>query len=114
MCTKSIRGRQLLWMAILLACILTGFGITAYQLARVSQFNQIDEQLTRRVAALSDEAANSPGPGHGPPRSPPGGGNFGPDRGPGGPPRDGFNDGGPPDQGNPRYRTIRLPRDVQA
>lgn len=115
MFTKSIRGRLLLWMALLLVCILTGFGITAYQLERISQFNQIDEQLTRRAMALSDEVADGPSPGHGPPRSPPGARDFRPEPGPGGPPaRGGFNDAGPPDQESPRHRTIRLPRDIQA
>lgn len=114
--TKSIRGRLLLWIALLLICILTGFGITAYQLQRANAFKQIDEQLVHRAAALSDEVHEGPslgrGPGHGPP---PPGGDFGPGPGgPQGPP--GRNRSGPPDlpNGGPRYRTIRLSAQSQA
>src|SRR5881628_3206158 len=84
MFTKSIRWRLLLWLAFLLVCILSGFGVTAYQLHRTNQFNQIDEVLKRRVAALSADVRGR-GPfgqprghppfDHGPDRPPPG---FGP------------------------------------
>jgi two-component system, OmpR family, sensor kinase len=75
MFTKSIRWRLLLWLAFLLVCILSGFGVTAYQLHRVNQFNQIDEVLERRLATLStDVRGGAPfGP---PPGRPP----FEPDR----------------------------------
>ncbi len=49
---RSIRWRLQLWLAFLLVCILSGFGLTAYQLHRTNQFNQIDQELERRVAAL--------------------------------------------------------------
>jgi heavy metal sensor kinase len=55
MFTKSIRWRLLSWLAFLLACILTGFGVTAYQLHRINQLRQIDETLERRVVALSGD-----------------------------------------------------------
>ena len=53
---KSIRWRLQLWLAFLLACILSGFGLTAYQLHRTNRLTQIDEDLTRRVATLSADA----------------------------------------------------------
>ena len=49
----SIRWRLQLWLAFLLVCVLTGFGVAVYQLQRTNQLEQIDEELTRRVAALS-------------------------------------------------------------
>ena len=66
---QSIRWRLQLWLAILLVCVLTGFGITIYQLQRVSQLNQIDEDLERRVAVLSGAVRGGPPPraGFGPP-----------------------------------------------
>ncbi|MBI5385003.1 MAG: HAMP domain-containing protein [Verrucomicrobia bacterium] len=60
MFTKSIRWRMQLWLAFLLACILSGFGITAYQLHRTNQFSQIDEELERRVAALGGDVRRLP------------------------------------------------------
>src|SRR5271156_3010934 len=51
--TKSIRGRLLLWLAFLMTCILTGFGVTAYQLHYTNQFDQLDDELKHRVAVLS-------------------------------------------------------------
>src|ERR1035441_8005184 len=53
MFTKSIRWRLQLWLAFLLVCVLTGFGVTVYQLQRLHQLNQIDEELGTRVSALS-------------------------------------------------------------
>jgi len=49
----SIRWRLQLWLASLLICVLTGFGITVYQRQRVNRFHQIDAELEIRVAALS-------------------------------------------------------------
>src|SRR5712691_1491133 len=71
MFAKSIRWRFVLWLAFLLTFILTGFGITAYQLQRMNRFGQLDEELKRRVAALSTtvrapqppgERGRNPGP----------------------------------------------------
>jgi heavy metal sensor kinase len=53
MFTQSIRWRLQLWLAFLLVCVLTGFGVTVYQLQRLHQLNQIDEELGTRVSALS-------------------------------------------------------------
>src|ERR1051326_3990680 len=112
MFTKSIRWRFLLWLAFLLACILTGFGVTAYHLYRTNQLSQIDETLKRRVAAVS---ADVRGRGRfGPPKGRPF--DHGPDRphpgfpapegeGPKGP-RD-FGPNGPPEM-HPGPRPIHL------
>ena len=70
MFTHSIRWRFQLWLAFLLLCVLTGFGVAVYQLQRVNQLNQIDEELATRVAALSLAVRGGPppfdrGPGRG-------------------------------------------------
>lgn len=70
MLTKSIRWRLQIWQAFLLFCILTGFGVTAYQLYRTNQINQIDEELTRRIASLSSDSRGRP-PIFGPPPNSP-------------------------------------------
>jgi heavy metal sensor kinase len=57
--TKSIRWRLLLWLAFLLVCILTGFGVTAYQFQRITRLKEIDDEFVQRVAALSADARNS-------------------------------------------------------
>ena len=59
MLVKSIRWRMQLWQAFLLVCILTGFGATAYKLHRSQRFGQIDEDLGRRVATLSEDVRSS-------------------------------------------------------
>ena len=80
MFTRSIRWRLILWLAFLLTCILSGFGVTAYQLHRLNLLSQIDDELERRVAALRSELRPrtpgrvpgfEPGPGGPPPRRPP-------------------------------------------
>src|ERR1039457_1592229 len=53
MFTQSIRWRLQLWLAFLLVCVLTGFGVTVYQLQRLHQLNQIDAELGNQVSALS-------------------------------------------------------------
>src|SRR5438270_2909063 len=53
MFTHSIRWRLQLWLGFLLVCVLSGFGVTVYQLHRNNQFAQIDEELERRVDVLS-------------------------------------------------------------
>jgi two-component system OmpR family sensor kinase len=50
---KSIRWRFALWLGFLLTAVLAGFGTTAYQLHRNNQFEQLDEDLKSRAAALS-------------------------------------------------------------
>ncbi|HEX5606304.1 MAG TPA: hypothetical protein VFY96_07310, partial [Candidatus Binatia bacterium] len=42
-----------LWLAFLLVCLLSGFGLTVYQLERISQLSQLDGELERRVAVIS-------------------------------------------------------------
>jgi heavy metal sensor kinase len=113
MFTKSIRWRLQLWLAFLLVCVLTGFGVTVYHLQRLHQLNQIDEELGNRVSALSSAFRQPPpferGPG-GPPfeRGP---GERGPDQGRRPPPGPGGPGFGPPD-GPPdmpsRSRELRL------
>ena len=53
MFTKSIRWHLQLWLAFLLVFVLSGFGTTIYQLQQTSQLKQMDEELERRVAAIS-------------------------------------------------------------
>lgn len=68
MIPHSIRGRLLLWFTCLLAGILGGFGVTAYQLNRRSELERVDEALQRRVTLLQTdlrEADRPPGPGGG-------------------------------------------------
>jgi heavy metal sensor kinase len=50
---KSLRGKLVAWLALMLGCILLGFGMTAYELHRTNELNQIDAELQRRVAALN-------------------------------------------------------------
>lgn len=70
MFTHSIRWRLNLWFGFLLLCVLTGFGFTVYQWQRLSETKQLDEELDRRVEALSQAlrvgAPNRPGGGRGP------------------------------------------------
>jgi two-component system, OmpR family, sensor kinase len=110
--TKSIRWRLQLWLAALLVCVLTGFAATIYQLQRISQLREIDEELERRVAVLSGAVRGGPPrPGFGPPRfeSRPEPHKFDKDRPPPPPPR------GHPDQ--PPFRGERKgpfgPRDFE-
>ena len=62
MFTHSIRWRLQAWLAFLLVCVLSGFGVTVYQLHRLNQFNQLDEELGRRVAALNTAVRGGPPP----------------------------------------------------
>src|SRR2546423_14319477 len=72
---NSIRWRLQLWLAFLLIAVLTGFGTTVYQLYRLTQLNQLDEELRRRVAILSTSLRGGPLPSgerdRGPRREPP-------------------------------------------
>src|SRR2546427_6303697 len=96
MFTKSIRWRLLLWLAFLLACVLSGFAVTVYQLQRLHQFGQIDQDLERRVAVLGSAVRGGPPRfGQRPPGFPDNNGpgpfrrgdpGYGDDRGPGPPP----------------------------
>lgn len=94
---KSIRWRLQLWLAFLLVCILTGFGVTAYQFQRITQLKEIDDEFVERVAALSADARKSL-----PPDLPPDATT----------PTDNAGERTPPEteppEANPRKRTIRL------
>src|SRR5690348_12840569 len=46
MLIKSIRGRLLLWLAFLLVCTLSGFGIATFEAHRIKQYQGIDEELS--------------------------------------------------------------------
>ena len=129
MFSHSIRWRLQLWLAFLLVCVLTGFGVTVHQLQRITLRNQLDDELERRVAAVNLDVRGGPrnfqrrmmgpgGPG-GPAVAGGGGGDRGiddfprrppPPRGrPGGPPPDdGFAPG--PDPGIPG---VRLRREIR-
>lgn len=48
----SIRWRLQLWYGLLLIAVLSGFGVTAYQLESGRQFRRLDEELRRRLPAL--------------------------------------------------------------
>ncbi|HRE84421.1 MAG TPA: HAMP domain-containing protein, partial [Opitutaceae bacterium] len=71
----SLRGRLLIWIGVLLLLILSGFGITAYQLNRREQMAALDERLTRWIASLVRDvrgpggtgSAGNPPPGFRPP-----------------------------------------------
>jgi len=69
MLTRSLRWRLQLWLACLLVAVLGGFGFTIYQLQRVTVFAHLDEQLARRVAAVSGavRGGTPPLPGAAPP-----------------------------------------------
>jgi heavy metal sensor kinase len=58
----SIRWRLQLWLGFLLVAVLSGFGIAVYQLHRVNQFQQLDEELERRVSVLSAAVRGGPPP----------------------------------------------------
>jgi two-component system OmpR family sensor kinase len=57
----SIRWRLNLWLGFLLLCVLAGFGMTVYQLERINQLNQLDDELERRIAAVSADLRMGPG-----------------------------------------------------
>ena len=113
MFTQSIRWRLQLWLAFLLVCALTGFGVTVYQLQRLHHLGQLDEELASRVATLSG-AFRRPPPFERAPGRPPfegGPGDREPDPGqvprprPGEP---GFEPRGNPQDMPPRMRELRL------
>ena len=99
----SIRARLLGWSGVLLTAVLTGFGVTAYQLERTQALGRIDDELDRRLARLQDDWRGSVPPSGRGPGGPggPGGrkslagkdGKRGPRDGDGGGPRDGEREG---------------------
>lgn len=97
MLIHSIRWRLLLWLAFLLILLLTGFGATVYQLQRTTFYDQLDDQLERRVIVLNQGVRGGPPPeGRRPPPPPDhddGPGRF--EKPPGKPPRFGPPPDGP-------------------
>ena len=104
---NSIRWRLQLWHGLILAVIVAGFGVTAYQLESAQRLRTIDDDLQRRSGVVTslvrpDSQADG-GPSSRPPgerdldgpRSPP------PDDGPAGPPP-----GNPPRNSPPPQRTL--------
>jgi signal transduction histidine kinase len=98
---KSIRWRLQIWYGLVFLAVLTGFGLTAYELERNRQLRNIDAEFQKRLGALDGAMRPPPrqmggrgGPGGGPPGDFPG---DGPPQDPGGGLRNGFPDGGPPD-----------------
>lgn len=63
MIPKSIKWRLQLWYGLILVVVLAGFGVTAYQMARIRQFGRVDDELHRRIGALAQQI-------HRPPRGP--------------------------------------------
>ena len=59
----SIRWRLNLWLGFLLLCALVGFGTTIYQLERINQLRQLDDELERRVGEVSADLRTGPGSG---------------------------------------------------
>lgn len=94
--TRSIRWRLLVWQFLLLVFILSGFGVTAYQLHRLNSLQQVDAEIESRLAdvvgVLRSQLLGPPNrlSGEDPMREPPPGPRrpgpgIGPGRGPGGP-----------------------------
>ncbi len=50
---NSIKWRLQIWYGLILVSVLTGFGLTAFQLERSRQFRRIDEELQRRFSAIT-------------------------------------------------------------
>jgi two-component system, OmpR family, sensor kinase len=69
---KSIRWRLQLWYGLLLLAVLSGFGLTAYEVERGKQFRRTDDELRRRVVELGN-ALRANGPPRDRGRPPPGG-----------------------------------------
>ena len=66
---NSIRWRLQLWHSLILVVVLTGFGITAYRVARGNQLRRIDQELEQRLGMAF--RPGPPGEGHAPTAPPP-------------------------------------------
>jgi two-component system OmpR family sensor kinase len=53
---RSIRWRLQLWYGALIAAVLTGLGVTAYQVESNARLDRVDDELTQMAAALNAEA----------------------------------------------------------
>ena len=60
---KSIRWRLQLWLAFLLVCTLSGFGIATFEAHRIKQYQQVDEEINRRFEILARVARGPMFPG---------------------------------------------------
>ena len=80
---SSLRWRIQLWYGLILVLVLSGFGITAFQIERVRELREIDEELRHAMTAVNqvihdDRPPSRPGRGKGrrrhgnPPFAPPG------------------------------------------
>ena len=49
---NSIRWRLQAWHGLILVAVLTGFGLSAYHVARDNHFRRIDQELGQRLMAL--------------------------------------------------------------
>ena len=78
---NSIRWRVQIWHGLILVVVLTGFGFTAYHVARDNQLRRIDAELDQRMMVLFRPEPRGHGPGRRPGEAP--GGPH--DDGPGGP-----------------------------
>jgi two-component system, OmpR family, sensor kinase len=58
----SIRWQLLLWQGVLLALVLTGFGVTAWRLERATRFQRVDQELERNVAGVAEGVVQVRGP----------------------------------------------------
>jgi two-component system OmpR family sensor kinase len=52
MLTNSIRWRLQIWLAVLLTGLLVAFGVVSWQLEKSHRVHRLDEELTKRAAAL--------------------------------------------------------------
>ena len=68
---NSIRWRLQIWYGLILLFVLAGFGFTAYRLERNRRFRALDDELQKRLAALSGVLGQPPARG-GMPGGPPG------------------------------------------
>ncbi len=68
---RSIRWRLQLWYGALLVLVLSGFGVSAWQLQSANQLGRIDQEIEQRMGIVSDmvRPRGEPGrpPGGGPP-----------------------------------------------
>jgi signal transduction histidine kinase len=72
---NSIRWRLQAWHGVILVTVLTGFGLTAYHVARDNQQRRIDQELDQRLMALFRPRPPGPPPEH--PQGPPPGDRHG-------------------------------------
>ena len=57
---KSIRWRLQLWLAFLLLCTLSGFGVAMFQLLHMREFEPIEDELQQRLTELTGTLHSPP------------------------------------------------------